>query len=147
MREIKFRGKDIITGKWLYGSYIYQPVFACCFPQDGRTPPKETATRIYLPETFDDAAKICSVDPDTVGQYTGLKDTNGVEIYEGDILCRNNAQFPICGPVDYENGAFYFHDEELGFCSCPLHSIAYKTPTLDELEVVGNIHDNPELLK
>lgn len=47
-----------------------------------------------------------------------------------------------CVSVTYEGA-----QAELGFCSYPLHSIAYKTPTLDELEVVGNIHDNPELLK
>lgn len=145
MREIKFRGKDISTGEWRYGSYIYQPVFASAFPQDGRTPPKETATRIYMPETFESDPKICSVDPATVGQYTGLKDKNGVEVYEGDILSRNDAQFPMRGPVEYENGGFYFHDEELGFCQYLLPDIA-KRGVLKELEVVGNVHDDAGLL-
>ena len=86
------------------------------------------------------------VDPATVGQYTGLKDKNGVEVYEGDILSRNDAQFPMRGPVEYENGGFYFHDEELGFCQYLLPDIA-KRGVLKELEVVGNIHDNPELLE
>ena len=133
MREIRFRGKDISTGKWLYGSYIYQPVFACCFPQDGRTPPKETATRIYLPETFDDAAQICSVDPATVGQFTGLKDAKGVEIYEGDVV---RAASATIYEVTFEQGAY---------------RVKGKKSKLLLVEgrfyvVIGNVHDAPELL-
>ena len=126
MREIKFRGKDR-TGKWHYGGYVE---FA-------------GSPRIIYEATDGPLRALCPVRviPSTIGQFTGLHDANGKEIYEGDILNRNDAQFPMRGPVDYENGTFYFHDEELGFYSYPLHSIAYKGPTLDKLEVVGNIHD------
>ena len=123
MREIKFRGKDMESYKWVYGNLCN----AC----------------------GDEHGALCVdcfvVDPATVGQYTGLKDKNGVEVYEGDILSRNNAQFPMRGPVKYENGSFFFHDEELGFCWYPLHGIAKQgTGTLNDLEVIGNIHDTKE---
>lgn len=133
MREIKFRGKDISTGEWRYGSYIYQPVFASAFPQDGRTPPKETATRIYMPETFESDPKICSVDPASVGQYTGLRDKNGVEIYEGDILRTMHGVYEVV----FESGAYRIKKGSLRFIlvdgSC--------------YEAVGNVHDAPELMK
>ena len=123
MREIKFRGKDMETLTWVYGKFCN----ACG--------DDNVAMRI---DCF-------VVDPATVGQYTGLKDKNGVEVYEGDILSRNDAQFPMRGPVEYENGGFYFHDEELGFCQYLLPDIA-KRGVLKELEVVGNIHDDAGLL-
>lgn len=136
MREIKFRGKSTST-KWLYGNLLTYTVNGVLWAkiwendEDGKLGGKRSYT----------------VEPRTVGQYTGLTDKNGVEVYEGDILSRNNAQFPMRGPVEYENGSFFFHDEELGFCWYPLHGIAKQgTGTLNDLEVIGNIHDNPELL-
>ena len=127
MREIKFRGKNR-DGQFVFGDLLNFDTSTAIFTKSGNT-------------------SIFEVIPATVGQYTGLTDKNGREVYEGDILSRNNAQFPMRGPVEYENGSFFFHDEELGFCWYPLHGIAKQgTGTLNDLEVIGNIHDNPELL-
>ncbi|OUO94778.1 YopX family protein [Cloacibacillus sp. An23] len=136
MREIKFRGKDAENGEWVYGD------LCTLRAKDGEV----TVNRLYKHEVSGLHVVISTpVDPTTVGQYTGLKDKNGVEVYEGDILSRNNAQFPMRGPVKYENGGFYFHDEESGFCQYLLPDIA-KRGVLKELEVVGNIHDDAGLL-
>ena len=125
MREIKFRGKNR-DGQFVFGDLLNFDTSTAIFTKSGNT-------------------SIFEVIPATVGQYTGLRDKNGVEVYEGDILSRNNAQFPMRGPVEYENGSFFFYDEELGFCWYPLHGIAKQgTGTLNDLEVIGNIHDTKE---
>ena len=128
MREIKFRGKDK-AGNWHYGGYVDYLGKPRIVNEVNDGPLYALATEQVIPETL--------------GQYTGLKDKNGVEVYEGDILFRNNAQFPMRGPVEYESGGFYFHDEELGFCQYPLRDIA-KRGTLNDWELVGNIHDTKE---
>mgnify|MGYP002110324554 CR=1 FL=1 len=126
-REIKFRGKSSVTNEWVYGS----PVKVC-----------NESHIIGFDEVDLDGHHIVFYSDrpvftkqETIGQFTGLHDKNGNDIYEGDII-RNE----ICkGIVVYKNGAFVL---DLGkSCGCVYLFC------LDSLLVVGNIYDNPELLK
>lgn len=99
---------------------------------------------------FNPAYNAYEVNPETVGQFTGLTDKNGKRIFEGDILkYQMNIKTAIIGKVAFVCGAFVFESEELER-EC---DIAFATFADDEIslpqhciEVIGNIHDNPDLL-
>jgi len=117
-REIKFRGQDIATGKWVYGSLAVDDYGNC-----------------QIIEFADHHEQWHNVDPETVGQYTDVEDNNGVEIYEGDII-RHGELFEIC----FEDGCFWRRNES---DTMELHTIL----GMGKIEVVGNIYDNTELVK
>ena len=129
MREILFRGKSVDGGEWLYGHYVHQ----------------YGADMIYLPDGVDReyGFDYYHIDKETVGQYTGLTDKNGKKRFEGDII--KYLYHKSYNVIAFENGAFgyttkrfecfrSFDDGEDGIAA-------------DLAEVIGNIHDNPELLK
>ena len=135
MREILFRGKRTDNGEWIYGN-------------------------LFVPDIPDAPVEICTgtnrvrityeVDPDTVGQYTGLTDKNGKPVFEGDIIRSEFSRrlYPVCFGEYYcvdEDG-----DEELAcgwYCKEGSgYEIAFGDPD-GWASVVGNIHDNPELLE
>ena len=137
MRTIKFRGKTK-QGEWVIGYYV------------GKSSLDEVAI-LPLPNVNYDIGYINDSEcyyciADTLGQFTGLYDKNGKEIYEGDILRwgANNRLYV----VTFESGMFYASVEECnegrlgGF---PLHRLTVSED--GECVIVGNIHDNPELLK
>lgn len=132
MREILFRGKQTDNGEWVQGYYT------------GRT-------------DFIDIHEICTTEsvgirykviPETIGQYTGLTDKNDVKIFEGDILKRSWADGDVIKSityyVEYSLGCFWCK----GCSSCCESMLGYFTTLAkgNPIEVIGNIHDNPELL-
>lgn len=136
MREILFRGKDfsgVINHSWCFGSLD--------------TTEKDRAVIIY-PDRFGNKCRVF-VNPDTIGQYTGLTDKNGVKIFEGDII-KTKKYGKIIGHsnvndfdifvVIYEPAMFRLENTHRAF------SLVEKCGKGIEYEVIGNIHDNPEIL-
>ena len=128
MRTIKFRGKS--DGKeWLYGDLL------------SSADKKRFAILVDDAESCDE----CEVAPETIGQFSELYDYNKKEIYEGDILKWSNGRMYV---VKFWEGMFYASVEECndgilgGF---PLHALTDYEDR--KCEIVGNIYDNPELLK
>lgn len=131
MREILFRGKRIDNGEWVEGNIFIPDKLT------NREPPTEILVGTNVVRIS------YEVDPETVGQYTGLTDKNGKKIFEGDIVKTDkfsepNKQYII--KYDLQFGAFIGQDR---------YNLYFVTFDGDsgEFEVIGNIHDNPELLK
>ena len=144
MREILFRGKRVDNGEWIEGMLFNGKEDTFIIPHGNEYSYDEQEGL-----SFDVYG--CKVDPETVGQYTGLTDKNGKKIFEGDIVnLKGNPAYPSWGFVDYNalvvysDGAFSAIDgteENHG-----LRRYNFTRAELD-VEVIGNIHDNPELLE
>lgn len=121
-REILFRGKRIDNGDWVYGDLIHN--IDCVKVRERET----DINRI---------AKSYEVIPETVGQYTGLKDKNGKKIFEGDIVTGLFNYTDIIGHIVYGSDATFFIERK------GLYGIGLNNAE-DWLEVIGNIHDKEE---
>ncbi|MCP4141287.1 MAG: hypothetical protein GY755_13555 [Chloroflexi bacterium] len=122
-RQIKFRGKRVDTGEWVIGCLVgYHQAY-----YDGNS------NRVCIHSGILTTTEVLS---DTVGQFTGLLDKNSREIYEHDIVTwtdsDGNHRIDV---VKWVNG---------GLCLC---NVQYTVGNYGGLEGIGNIHDNPELLK
>lgn len=128
MREILFRGKRIDNGEWVEGWYYKRIVHLNTFHQNVVV----DAIEVYDGENPLSIAYY-SVDPATVGQYTGLTDKNGKKIFEGDILAIN--KWKPYYAVKFEDGTF-----------CMVGT-AIPIRHANKFGIIGNIHDNPNLMK
>lgn len=120
MREILFRGKRVDDGEWVFGDLLHN-----C-----------DCVKIRENETeINHVARSFPVLPKTIGQYTGLTDKNGVtKIFEGDVISCDY----FIGAVSFCNGCW---------CASEVGKMPEDLYELINLEVIGNVHDNPELLK
>lgn len=130
MREIRFRGKRVDTGEWVYGHYVFAGVYG-----------DDPVHRIIWQDGEGTSHSVI-VDPETVSECSGIKGKSGKDIYEGDIV-RPNIETDIEGEVVqsvFSKGYFGVTDAA-AFEHEPLFLHA------NTCEVIGNIYENPELLK
>ena len=136
MREILFRGKNY-DGEWIEGYYVHQGKSHEIYYKDYQEFPSRFVT------------------PETVGQYTDLTDKNGKKIFEGDIVRTHYANAPkavFVETVIFDGGKFCATSTNEG---CKITAALWdgvprlaidKSVYMDEVEVIGNIHDDPDLL-
>ena len=126
MREILFRGKRMDNGEWITGDLVH----------DRRVKTNEPVLCIWYFDS-DGKAQQEDVEQETVGQYTGLTDKNGKKIFEGDIL-----------ELDGEDGFFEveYDDDRAMFVTNGDYTTFYFDNLWNEVEVIGNVYDNPELM-
>lgn len=167
MRTIKFRGKDIMDDHWVFGD-----LHVLCDRPHIHT----------YPSAYPYAGRRSFVDPATVGQFTGLFDKDGKEIYEGDIIkwleighsdhdvleppedyireymdvveflggtfCVGREEAPSLIPVEFLTKEYQTNEDDM--FKWVYNMDEYPNITIDDMyicEVIGNIHDNPELLE
>lgn len=145
MRDILFRGKCLADNNWIYGYY---------------SGPIAMDMSHEICDINDPIGSSIDVDPDTICQYTGLSDKNGRKIFEGDIL--KGESYPYKAP----DGTYNYYAEVVWFDNSPAFGLyTFKCPHskvrgisgglsdyIEDFvpcmwEVIGNIHDNPELME
>ena len=125
LREIIFRGKTD-KGEWVQGDLLIKGF------------DYETAIRKLYEENNMLHGSIIKVIPETIGQYTGLTDKSGTKIFEGDIV--------HCWGSEYAFG-FWEHNNTFAFTDISNYMQMGELSESEFIKVIGNIHDNPELLK
>lgn len=141
MRKIKFRGYNRKNNVWLYGFYL-----------------QNRGAHFVVPDEFADGKSWddYEVNPDTLGQFTGLKDKNGQEIYEGDIVDCPRGKFVIGWGKEHKGfevwqpcrGKLLFLGDLYSDMTVTDDTTEYEPDGCEwEWRVIGNIYDNPELMK
>jgi uncharacterized phage protein (TIGR01671 family) len=136
MREILFRGKRVDSGEWVEGDLIHGV--------------GSKAGKMFILPIINIYPKGCNeldgweANPETVGQFTGLTDKNGVKIWENDIVSILQDEEPEISEVRFAEGGFVV---EAHFGDYDMTTIGWAFSMVDEIEVIGNIHDNENLMK
>lgn len=125
MRKILFRGKRVDNGEWVQG-------YPCRYGWIGKE-------KDYIIPDYASALYTAEIDPETVGQYTGVTDVNGNKIFEGDIVW--NGYDEDYGKVEWDKDMAKF------IITFSTFTIDFDNVYGDELEIIGNVYDDLELLK
>lgn len=150
MREILFRGKRKDNGEWVEGYLIAGRPYSCDNEEVCIVPPSDP---MFFPRC--EISIYYDVIPETVGQYTGLVDANGKKIFEGDIVTdHTNKEIGDIMPIKFGRhkisccGCCYSWHDAVGFYADTGYKyISSYEERWDDFKVIGNIHDNPELLE
>ena len=147
MRKIKFRAKRIDIDRWVYGLYFTTPL------TDENSGEPISSGMYFL--SYPAKPHYCivqnnvafTIDIETLGQYTGLQDKNNKEIYEGDIV-----RWPVGFRTALNDAVVEWHPEgTIGWnkrlLKVKIEYTYFPLNSNDNQEIIGNIHDNPELLK
>lgn len=131
MREILFKAKRVDNGEWVEGSYVHRTQFY------GEDCPCDDHFILSDGEFHCDYYNAHEIIPETLGQFTGLTDKNGKKIFEGDIV--------HCWGGEYAFG-FWEHKNTFAFTDISDYMQMGELGESEFVEVIGNIHDIPELL-
>lgn len=130
MRKILFRGKRLYNGAWVYGDAIHY--------DDGRRSPDQTRVLYILPQDntdWDILEAGYRIDPKTVGQYMEIRDKNGKDIYEGDILIIDGYSYEEF-TVEVKNGSISLWGKHFN-----IEIVGKPVEFYERCTIIGNIHD------
>ena len=143
MREILFRGKRVDNGEWVEGYlYEHEPTLVGIVPENYVQEPSKwfIVKTAFADWNLPRQIGFVEVDPSTVGQYTGLKDMNGKKVFEGDRIRKTNeGRHPQIFTANIHTN--FRVNEEVYYSPCDHFTESC------EYEIIGNIHDNSELLE
>ena len=137
MRDILFRGKARHSSEWITGYYAYfEPCIGHPNPYDAIIPAIGTSAAV-------------EIEPATLGQYTGLVDINGKQIFEGDIVTiPGSKKQGLPAYIAWSKKAVRFEIQRIGYVPLSLDPLLYgERGWFSRCEVIGNIHDDPGLIR